>query len=145
MPRTAALAATLLAVLAAAALDGRADASRFMRIGIYDEAQTLYGPIPKTFSLLGQLHVQEIRENLYWGGPYGVAQRRPAAARNPADPAYDWRLYDRTVLYAKAYGIHVLFSIYATPTWESGKLSKNVAPPPRSVRAVGATPYGPPQ
>ena len=122
----------LVAVVAAAALVGAtaqpAESSRYLRIGIYDEAQTLYGPIPQTFSLLGQLHVQEIRENLYWGGPYGVAQKRPAKPRDPSDPAYHWTLYDRTVEYAQQYGIRVLFSIYGTPTWESGNSSKNIAP-----------------
>jgi len=122
----------LFAVVLAAALLGAtarsADGSRYLRIGIYDEAQTLYVPIPQTFAQLGQLHVQEIRENVYWGGNYGVAQKRPANARDPNDPAYHWDLYDRTVEYAQQYGIHVLFSIYATPTWESGNTSKNVAP-----------------
>ena len=126
--RSALLAAILLAVAAAAATARPAVGSRYLRIGIYDEAQTLYGPIPQTFTLLGSLHVQEIRENLYWGGTYGVARRRPANARNPDDPAYDWALYDRTVAYAKQYGIRVLFSIYATPNWESGRVSKNIAP-----------------
>src|SRR5581483_825305 len=119
---------TVVAALATAAVAQTANASKFFRIGIYDEAQTLYGPIPETFALLGQLHVQEIRENLYWGGPYGVAQRRPTDAKDPDDPAYSWTLYDRTVNYAAQYGIHVLFSIYATPSWESGQLAKNVAP-----------------
>jgi hypothetical protein len=121
------LAAVLAAAIVAATAQP-ASSSRFLRVGIYDEAQTLYGPIPQTFALLGQLHVQEIRENVYWGGPYGVAQKRPAHPRDPADPAYHWDLYDRTVEYAQQYGIHVLFSIYSTPTWESGKSSKNVAP-----------------
>jgi hypothetical protein len=121
----------LVAVLAAATVAASAQpaaSSRFLRVGIYDEAQTLYGPIPQTFALLGQLRVQEIRENVYWGGQYGVAQKRPANARDPNDPAYHWDLYDRTVKYAQQYGIHVLFSIYSTPTWESGNASKNVAP-----------------
>jgi hypothetical protein len=122
----------LVVAAAAVALVGAtaqpAESSRYLRIGIYDEAQTLYGPIPQTFTLLGQLHVQEIRENLYWGGTYGVATRRPAKPRDPNDPAYHWTLYDRTVEYAQQYGIKVLFSIYATPTWESGNTSKNIAP-----------------
>jgi Glycosyl hydrolase catalytic core len=122
----------LVVAVAAAALVGAtaqpAESSRYLRIGIYDEAQTLYGPIPQTFSLLGQLHVQEIRENLYWGGTYGVAFKRPAKPRDPNDPAYHWTLYDRTVEYAQQYGIKVLFSIYATPTWESGNTAKNIAP-----------------
>ena len=120
--------AAALAVAGVAATAQPVSASRYLRVGIYDEAQTLYGPIPQTFSLLNTLHVQEIRENLYWGGPYGVATKRPANAKNPNDPAYNWALYDRTVQYAQQYGIHVLFSIYATPSWESGRISKNVVP-----------------
>jgi hypothetical protein len=99
-----------------------------MRIGIYDEAQTLYGPVDKTFSLFKQLHVQEVRLNLYWGGRYGVAKTRPAAATNPNDPAYDWTLYDRTVFLAAQTGVHVLFSVYGTPTWANGGKGPNVAP-----------------
>ena len=102
--------------------------SRYLRVGIYDEAQTLYGPVDKTFALFKQLHVQEVRLNLYWGGKYGVATRRPASATNPADPAYDWSLYDRTVDYAAQAGVHVLFSVYGTPGWANGGKGMNVAP-----------------
>ncbi|HZP72752.1 MAG TPA: hypothetical protein VFA97_05155 [Gaiellaceae bacterium] len=121
----------VVAVLAAACLGATASpagASRYLRIGIYDEAQTLYGPVDQTFPTLKQLHVQEIRLNLYWGGKYGVATARPKHATNPADPAYDWSLYDRTVEYAAEYGIHVLFSVYGTPSWENGGLGMNHAP-----------------
>ena len=121
----------VIAVLAAAALAASAQpasSSRYMRIGIYDEAQTLYGPIDKTMVVLKQLHVQELRLNLYWGARYGVASRRPARPTDPADPAYDWSLYDRTVRYANQYGIHVLFSIYGTPSWANGGLGPNHAP-----------------
>jgi Glycosyl hydrolase catalytic core len=120
--------AVAFAVLAAALLAATAQASRFMRVGIYDEAQTLYGPVPKTFAMFKQLHVQEVRLNLYWGGRYGVAKKRPAHATNPADPAYDWELYDRTVNYAAQNGVHVLFSIYGTPAWANGGRGPNVAP-----------------
>jgi hypothetical protein len=118
---TAVLATALLAASAA-------DASRFMRVGIYDQAQTLYGNVPQVFATFKQLHVQEIRVNLYWGGISGVAQRRPANATNPNDPAYDWSLYDRTVNYAAQDGVHVLFSVYGTPGWANGGKGLNVAP-----------------
>jgi hypothetical protein len=117
------------AAMVVAATAQPAESSRYLRIGIYDEAQTLYGPIDKTMPLLKQLHVQEVRLNLYWGGArYGVAQKRPANATNPADPAYDWELYDRTVRYANQYGVRVLFSIYGTPAWANGGLGTNHAP-----------------
>jgi hypothetical protein len=121
----------VIAVLATASLAASvqpAHSSRYMRVGIYDEAQTLYGPVPQTFSMFKQLHVQEVRLNLYWGGRFGVAKKRPAAATNPADPAYNWDLYDRTVNYAAQNGVHVVFSIYGTPTWANGGKGPNVAP-----------------
>jgi hypothetical protein len=121
---TLVLAVLLTALLAATA----AQASRFMRVGIYDQAQTLYGNIPQVFATFKQLHVQEIRVNLYWGGPAGVAQSRPHSATNPNDPAYDWSVYDRTVNYAAQDGVHVLFSIYGTPGWANGGKGLNVAP-----------------
>jgi hypothetical protein len=121
-------AVVLTALLATTA----AQASRYMRVGIYDEAQTLYGPVPRTFALFKELHVQEVRLNLYWGGTYGVAHSRPLNATNPDDPAYDWTLYDRTVNYAAQDGVHVLFSIYGTPGWANGGKGMNVAP----IRAI---------
>jgi putative glycosyl hydrolase len=132
MQRVGSLAAVLMTALVGlaflAATAQPAGASRYMRIGIYDEAQTLYGPVDRTFSLFKQLHVQEVRLNLYWGGRYGVAKTRPAAATNPNDPAYDWTLYDRTVFLAAQTGVHVLFSVYGTPTWANGGKGPNVAP-----------------
>jgi Glycosyl hydrolase catalytic core len=122
------VAAAVVATAALAAFAQPGNASRFLRIGIYDEAQTLYGPVDVTFPALKQLHVQEIRLNLYWGGKYGVGRKRPARATNPNDPAYDWSLYDRTVTYAMRYGIHVLFSVYGTPSWANGGRGPNVAP-----------------
>jgi hypothetical protein len=123
-----------------------AHASRFIRIGIYDEAQTLYGPVDETFPTMKLLHVQEIRLNLYWGGKFGVAKTRPRRATSPSDPAYDWALYDRTVEYASEYGIHVLFSIYGTPSWANGGRGANVAPTRatdlRNFALAAATRYG---
>jgi len=118
----------VLVAAASASTDRPAHASRYLRVGIYDEAQTLYGPVATTFALFKQLHVQEVRLNLYWGGPYGVAKTRPASATDPADPAYDWDLYDRTVNYAQQNGVHVVFSIYGTPAWANGGKNQNVAP-----------------
>jgi hypothetical protein len=122
------IAATVLGAAVAAATAQPGHASRYLRVGIYDEAQTLYGPVETTFALFKQLHVQEVRLNLYWGGPYAVAKKRPAHATNPNDPAYDWSLYDRTVNYAAQNGVHILFSIYGTPSWENGGKAANVAP-----------------
>jgi hypothetical protein len=119
--------ATLAAALVAATAQP-AESSRYLRVGIYDEAQTLYGPVDRTFAFLKQLKVQEVRLNLYWGGRYGVASRRPARATSPNDPAYRWDLYDRTVKLAAAAGVHVMFSIYGTPAWANGGKPAKYAP-----------------
>jgi hypothetical protein len=100
-------AVVVVALLAATA----SQASRYMRIALFR-----------------QLHVQEVRLNLYWGGKYGVARTRPKNATNPNDPAYDWTLYDRTVNYAAQANVHVLFSVYGTPAWANGDKGMNVAP-----------------
>ena len=57
----------------------------------------------------------------------GVARKgRPANAVNPADPAYDWSVYDAMVKRSKDNGIKVVFSILWTPGWAGP--AKNRAP-----------------
>jgi len=105
-----------------------AGASAKMQIGIFDEAHTLYGDPAYSFPLLKSLHARVLRVNLYWGGKFGVAKRKPFEAADPADPAYDWDLYDRLVRFSSANGLKVLFSIYGTPAWETRQRGLNRAP-----------------
>ena len=69
-----------------------------------------------------------IRVQLRWGGPGGVAIRRPATPGDPSDPAYNWVIYDRAVRRAATVGIKLIFSIWGTPRWENGGAGYNVAP-----------------
>ncbi|TMK71172.1 MAG: hypothetical protein E6G50_05940 [Actinobacteria bacterium] len=117
-------------VLAAGLAVPAATAQAHMLVGIQDDAQTVYGNPTTTFALLHQLRTQIIRINLIWGGaPHGVASdRRPAHPQDPADPAYDWTLYDRAVRYAAQNGIQVLFTILFTPKWANGGAARNVPP-----------------
>ena len=79
--------------------------------------------------MLKQLRTQVIRVNLVWGGPNGVAKRRPVNPMNPNDPAYDWAVYDRTVQLRQANnGIKVVFSIIGTPPWANAAAGVNVVP-----------------
>ena len=105
-----------------------ASASRFLQRGIFDDAQIHYGNPDTVFPVLRTLKTQLIRINLVWGGAGGVAKRRPANGANPADRAYDWSAYDRTVNYASQYGIKVVFSIIGTPPWANAAAGVNVAP-----------------
>jgi hypothetical protein len=88
----------------------------------------LYGDPDVYFPVLKQLHMKVLRVNLYWGGRWGVANKKPKNAANPSDPAYQWNLYDRTVRYAAVNGVKMMFSIYGSPKWASGSSSVNRAP-----------------
>lgn len=117
--------ALLLALVAAAQ---SAPKSSSAKIGIYDEGQTLYGNPDYAFGVLSDLDTQLVRSNIYWGGRFGVANRKPTNGANPDDPAYDWSLYERQLNYASQYGIQVVLSIYGTPSWANGGKGQNVAP-----------------
>jgi hypothetical protein len=106
---------------------GSATRSSHLLVGIYDDGQTLYNA-DTAFPEFQQLRAQLIRIQLRWGGPGGVAVRRPATAGDPSDPAYNWTIYDRAVRRATEAGIKVVFSIWGTPRWENGGAGYNVAP-----------------
>jgi len=103
-------------------------AAPHMLVGILDETNTLYGNPDRTFPILKQLRVQVLRVNLYWGGKFAVAKRRPTDGTDPADPAYDWSLYDRLAQYAAQYNVKLLFTIWGTPGWANGHKTPNYAP-----------------
>jgi hypothetical protein len=129
--RNGSLAAALVAAVLVAivlASPPSASASRYIQLGLVDDTQILFGDPDKVFPTLKTLRTQLIRATLYWGGPNGVAEERPLNPTNPNDPAYHWATYDRTVRYAAAYGIKVLFSISATPLWANGERPTNIAP-----------------
>jgi hypothetical protein len=119
--------AMLVALVAAGVLATPAGATTWLQFGLVDTQEALGGQA-RFGSTLGALRPQVVRIMLGWGGPYGVARdRRPKDGANPADPAYDWGLYDRAVQTAAARGVRVLFTIYATPWWANGK-TPNAAP-----------------
>ena len=125
-PRTAVriflLLGLTLVTLAAASPAGAAPGSK---VGIYDEASTLYSNDTSGFDMLQELGVDTLRLNMYWDR---VARTRPANAANHEDPAYDWSGYDRAVRLAAERNIEVLFSIIATPGWANGGKGAKYAP-----------------
>src|SRR3954454_3824299 len=126
MRRIALALAALAAALAAAA--GGAQASPRLQLGVVEHAMAYYEDPAKFYPLLGRLHPQLLRVNLNWGGPLGVARRRPVDGADPLDRAYDWSLYDRIVLNAHAVGVDVIFSVFGTPAWANGGHPTNHAP-----------------
>jgi hypothetical protein len=109
-------------------------AAPHMLVGLLDEVHTLYGNPDQNFPILKRLRTQVLRVNLYWGGKsgiprqFGVARSKPDDATDPADPAYRWDIYDRTVNYAAQYGVKIMFTIIGTPPWANGNKGANSAP-----------------
>jgi len=113
-------------VCAAAAVAPAAGAAPGLLTGIYEEAETLFAGDPSEgVATLGELGAGVLRLNLYWNR---VAPTQPLDETDPADPAYDWSLYDRVVLLAKQRGIRILFSIVFTPPWANGGQDVRFAP-----------------
>jgi hypothetical protein len=120
--RLAVLALVLLATLTLAA---PADASKRLKIGIYDEALALGQP-DVGFAYLGELRPQVLRFNLNW---YQVAPVRPLLdPTNPLDPAYQWAIYDQAILRAQALGAEVLLHVIGTPPWANAGRDWRYAP-----------------
>jgi hypothetical protein len=108
----------LVLIVGAALLVGAfaqsAPASKRLIVGIYDEAETLGHP-ERAFPALRTLRAKAVRANLYWGGPNGVAERRPNRPTDPDDPAYNWFKYDRMVREAAQHNIRVVLANGRTP------------------------------
>ena len=136
----------LALVVAASFLVSQASASRYLKLGIFDDAQVLYGTPEQVFPLLKSTGSGVIRTNLWWFGPgLSVAKKRPKRPADPADPAYNWETYDRTVRFAALNGQQVLFSIIGTPPWANAARGWNAAPTNasdlRSFATAAATRY----
>jgi Glycosyl hydrolase catalytic core len=119
--------ATLVAIVAASVLATPADASTWLKLGVVDTQEAL-GNQQRFGSTLSTLRPQVVRIMLAWGGTYGVARERPDFGTDPADPAYEWGLYDKAVLTATSRGVRILFTISGTPWWANGGRDQNVAP-----------------
>ena len=115
----------MLSIVAASAQPDQALAARRMLVGMYDPVQPIISP-DKTFATLANLRAQVLRMDLNWGGY--VAKKRPKLAVDPADPAYNWNIYDEFVINAHKHKMAVLFTIYGTPAWASGVQKLNRVP-----------------
>jgi Glycosyl hydrolase catalytic core len=124
LPRRIGVAAAIVFVAAGLCVPA-ASAKAHMLVGIQDDAMTLRGNPTFTFPTMKQLRTQIVRINLNWND---VAKRRPAHPQDPADPAYDWDLYDRAIRYSSQYGMQVLLTILFTPSWANGGGARNVPP-----------------
>jgi hypothetical protein len=112
----------------AALAPGSAAASTHIQFGVQDDAWLLYGPPAEPaqrVQTLQQLGVDLVRLTLRWDT---VATKAPAHPRDPADPAYDWSLYEPMLQRLQAAHIGVLISLWGTPRWANGGRGPNYLP-----------------
>jgi hypothetical protein len=92
--------------------------------------KAIWGPLAvngvSQFPIYRDLGVGILQMPLQWDG---VASRRPADPRNPADPAYNWPTdIDQAVAEGRKYGIRVLVMITRAPLWSNGGKGATWAP-----------------
>jgi hypothetical protein len=124
------IAKTLFAVAAACAslfAAAPAQAAPGIQYGVQDDAWLLYGPgsLDSRLGTLEHLGVDIVRFYLRWDQ---VAQRRPANARNHADPAYAWNGTDAVLQGLRRHRIEALVTLLGTPGWANGGRTFNWAP-----------------
>ena len=128
-----ALAAAFAALCATVAAPG-ADASRFVRYGVHDDAWLRHGPgtLEQRLDELDALGVELVRYTLRWDE---IAAKRPATPRSHQDSAYAWVEPDRVLAGLRDRGIGAVVTIWGVPAWANGGRGPRVAP--GSARAMG--------
>ena len=120
-----ALRAALAALAALLATCGAAAAAPIVSLQD-DNLVNVSGPaLDARLDALAATGAKATRVNVLWRE---VAPTRPADARDPADPAYDWSRYDQIVRGLAARGVVTLMDFYLTPEWASRSGSPTAAP-----------------
>lgn len=106
--------AVALALVAAPA----AEASRFVRYGIHDDAWLVSGPgtLDGRLNLLDRLGVDLVRYTIRWDD----------VEASPGE--YDWAVADSVLTGLRARGMQALVTIVGAPTWANGGRGPNWAP-----------------
>ena len=119
--------ALVVSVLALVAVPAPAEASRYVRYGIQDDAWLASGPgsLQERLDRLDRIGVELYRYTLRWDH---VAPTKPADGRNPNDAAYRWGVADAIVNGLRARGIAPIVTLFGTPRWANGGKGSNWAP-----------------
>ncbi|MGH3026193.1 MAG: beta-galactosidase, partial [Gaiellaceae bacterium] len=105
-------------VFAALIAAGAAQASRYVRYGVQDDAWLEYGPgtLNERLTRLQTLGLDVVRINVLW------------SRVEPARGQYDWSVYDPIVQGLHERGIEPLLTLVSTPSWANGGRAANWAP-----------------
>jgi hypothetical protein len=118
------------ALLLAAQLVGAtsAGAKRGLVTGLVDSSFRSSATQGASFDLATQANAELVRIGVNWGA---IAPTRPAAPRDPADPAYRFGGLDATIRAAQLRGFEVLLTVTGAPDWAEGpnRPTLETAPP----------------
>jgi hypothetical protein len=117
--------ALLLVALAALAWAGAAAAAPIASLQDDAIVNVRGAALTARLDALAATGVRVTRVDVLWSE---VAPRRPAAARDPADPAYDWSRYDEILRGLRARGVTAILDFYRTPAWASRSGRPEAAP-----------------
>jgi hypothetical protein len=125
MPRG--VAAVLVAAACALLLAAPSGASPGAQYGIQDDAWLMYGPgtLEQRLTTLDRLGVRLVRFTVRWDQ---VAPTRPAAPRDPADPAYAWGQFEAVLRALRTNGVTPVVTLYGSPKWANGGHPPNWLP-----------------
>lgn len=117
----------LLLLGATLAFAAPAAASPYLRYGLQDDAWLQFGPgtLQSRLARLDGLGVKLVRFTLHWDS---IAARRPADARSPLDPAYDWSGPDAVLQGLRTHKVSIVLTLLGTPPWANGGQSPRAAP-----------------
>jgi hypothetical protein len=117
---------TFACALGAALVPLTASAEPRMLVGLQDDPSLRWRDDRQNiFDVAGAAHAGLVRTTVYWSR---IAQRRPASATNPFDPAYRFDDLDEFVRNAGMHGMEVMLTIWGTPAWANGGKGQNYAP-----------------
>jgi hypothetical protein len=101
-----------------------------LAIGVQDDRLGVDPPStwPARIDRLAATGIRITRVDVLWNA---IAPRRPAAPRDPNDPAYRWAALDGVVDGLSARGIAVIANLYRSPSWANGGRDPSWAPDAR--------------
>ena len=123
-----------VAIAAALLLPASAGAARPLRTAVVDAGPfTVPSFMPAAFADVRATGATAIRFYSIWRQVAPATKPAGFDAANPADPAYDWSIWDQQVRQAKANGLEPILSIEGAPDWAEGPgdgLAGTVRPDP---------------
>jgi Cellulase (glycosyl hydrolase family 5) len=117
---------TFACALGAALVPLTASAEPRMLVGLQDDPSLRWrDDRQNVFDVAQAAHAGLVRTTVYWSR---IAEKRPANATNPFDPAYRFDDLDEFVRNAGLNGMEVMLTIWGTPAWANGGKGQNFAP-----------------